>query len=150
MSAEASLLCSVGVRYCSIPLARVIETMRRLPVAPIPGAPAFVDGVAIVRGVPLPVVSMFRLMEMQETEEAADATSRRFVSVRVGDRRAVLAVDSVLGVRHLPASSKHELPPLLRGAAAGIVAHVGALDAQLLLVLSTINLVPESLWRSVG
>jgi purine-binding chemotaxis protein CheW len=128
----------------------VIETMRPLPVAPIPGAPAFVMGVAIVRGAPLPVVNMFRLLDMQETEEAVEAKSRRFVSVRAGDRRVVLAVDSVLGVRHLPASSTHELPPLLHGAAAGIVAHLGALDAQLLLVLSSINLVPESLWRSVG
>ena len=48
----ASLVSRVATRLCALPVGAVIETMRRLPVEPIAGAPAFIAGLAIVRGEP--------------------------------------------------------------------------------------------------
>jgi purine-binding chemotaxis protein CheW len=69
--------------------------------------------------------------------------------MRVGQRRIALAVESVVGARNIPVASLQELPPLLRDALAGVVASIGALDAQLLMVLRTLHFVPESLSRSL-
>ena len=100
---------------------------------------------AIVRGVPLPVVSASRLLG-----GAATAAPGRFVTLRAGERHVVLAVDGVVGVRRVSSASVRELPPLLRDAASDVVAKIGALDARLLLVLRTMHLVPESLVRSLA
>jgi purine-binding chemotaxis protein CheW len=143
-SSGASLLFSIGARFCALPIEHVVETMRPLPVEAISGAPDIVSGVAVVRGVPLPVIDGAALLG-----DARTTAPGRFITVRVGERRAVLAVHSIQGVRLLPTTSLHELAPLLRDAAAEIVAKIGALDARLLLVLQTMRLLPESLWRSL-
>ena len=56
-----------------------------------------------------------------------------------------LAVDAVAGIRPLAAERLHELPPLLRDADTAIVSAIGALDAELFLVLQASRLVPEAL-----
>ncbi len=142
----ASLLCSIGDRLYAIPIAHVVETMRPLPVEPIADAPPFVRGLAIVRGVPVPVVDGARLVGI---EAASAPGSGRFVTVRVADRHVVLTVDRVLGVREFSATALHALPPLLRDAADDVVAAIGALDAQLLFVLRALHLVSASVAASV-
>jgi len=138
--ADLSLICRVAARLCALPLAHVVETMRPLPVEAVTGAPHFVRGLAVIRGVPVPVVDTAHLLGAQAT--SAD----RFVTVVVGERRVALAVDSVLGVREVPADSLHQLPPLLHDAGADVVAEIGLLDAELLLVLSSARLLPDDSW----
>jgi purine-binding chemotaxis protein CheW len=146
-----ALICRVRDRLCGLPLGPVVETMRPLPVRSlVAGAAAsiaapFVMGVAMIRGAATPVVDVGALLG------AGDAAApTRFVTVRSGARRVALSVESVLGVRELPASSLRELPPLLRDASADVVAAVGTLDAELLVVLRTARLLPESLWAAVA
>jgi purine-binding chemotaxis protein CheW len=139
-NAALSLLCRVQSRLCALPLECVLETMRPLPIEPLSGAPQFVRGLAIIRGEPVPVVDTARLLGTEETRPA------RFVAVKAGARRVALAVDSVLGVRSIPAGSLQELPSLLGDAAADIVSAIGILDAELLLVLHSARLVPEEVW----
>jgi chemotaxis signal transduction protein len=57
-----------------------------------------------------------------------------------------LAVEGVLGVRELTSESLDALPPLLGDASRVAISAVAALDRELLLVLETAHLVPESLW----
>jgi purine-binding chemotaxis protein CheW len=127
-----------------LPLRHVIETMRPLPTSPIPGAPAFVDGLAIIRGAPVPVVNLSRLLG------AAAAQPTRLVCVRTEHGRIALAVDHVEGVRSLASESLHALPPLLQCADAQVVAAIGMLDAELLLVMQVARLLPQELWPALN
>jgi purine-binding chemotaxis protein CheW len=138
-----SLLCRVSTHLCALPLECVVETLRPLPVEFMGGAPEFVSGVSIVRGVPLPVVDTGSLLG------GAGSPHMRFVIVKAGKHLVALAVDEVLGLRAIPANSLHELPPLLGDARADLVATLGAIDAQLLLVLRTARVVPESFWAAL-
>jgi len=142
--AALSLICRVTTRLCALPLDRVVETMRPLPVEPVAGAPDFVRGLAIVRGGPIPVVDAARLLGGD-----FDGQPTRFVTVRAGDRRIALAVDAVLGVRALPAASRGPFPPMLGAMASDVVSAIGMLDARLLLVLETTRLLPESVWSEI-
>ncbi len=141
--AGLSLLCRVRTRLFALPLEHVLETMRPMPVESLAGAPHFVRGLAIIRGVPVPVVDGAQLLSGEESQPS------RFVTVRAGDRRVAVAVDSVLGVRPMPAASLRELPPLLRDARAEVISAIGTLDAELLVVLRSAHLVPEDLWSGL-
>lgn len=139
-STELSLICRVQTRLCALPLRHVVETLRPLAVEPLAGAPDFVDGLAMLRGTPVPVVDAARLLGDGE------ATAQRYVALTTGEHRIVLAVGEVLGVRAVPNDQLQELPPLLQEAATDSVAAIGRLDAELLLVLSATRLLPDELW----
>ena len=138
--ADLLLICRVQGRLCGLPLEHVLETMRPLPTEGIAGAANFVRGLAVIRGAPVPVIDTARLLGV------TDAHADRFITVNAGERVVALAVDSVLGVRAVPALSLRELPPLLLDAAAQAVAAIGLLDAELLLVLRSACLLPDEAW----
>ena len=140
-----SLLCYVGQILAGLPVASVVEAMRPLPIQPLDGTPSFVLGVSIIRGVPTPVVDAAMLI-------GAPTAGRpeRFVCLRAGDRFVALAVERVLGVRELPETELRALPPLLAHARPEVVSAMATLDAQLLLVLQTARVVPESVWQALA
>lgn len=122
---------------CAFPLEHVIEIMRPLPTEPMRGAPAFVTGVAVVRGSPAVVVDTARLLG----DEASDPT--RFVAVRARSRCIALAVDRVLGVHALARESMHSVPRLLHHTGERMISALGTMDTELLLVLESTHVLPE-------
>lgn len=141
--ADWVLVCSVGSRRCALRLRSVAETMRPLPVDPIRGAPAFVMGLSMIRGAPVPVLDAGLLLFGVASAEAA-----RFVTLDLGGRQVALAVTSVAGVRRLPAKAS-PLPPLLAGEPSSRIEAVARLDSELHVVLGEARLVPESIWAEI-
>lgn len=141
---QTVLLCEVGSVVCALPLQHVLETMRPLPLEALSGTAPFIDGVSIIRGGPVPVVDLARLLGNATAEPRT-----RLVVVKVGARSAALSVGRVIGVRALESGALRELPPLLAGASAEVITRVGSLDAQLLLVLETSRVLPEPGWASL-
>lgn len=117
--------------------------MRPLPVKAITGVPPFVRGVAIVRGQPAPVVDLARLVGGEESDP------QRFVTITVGRRRLVLSVESVVGIRDIPAAARQSLPPLLRDASGDTIESLGTMDMELLVVLNSARLLPDSIWAAL-
>ena len=142
---QTVVLVNAGSRLCGLPIHGVIETMRPLPVSPVPGAPPFLRGVAIVRGEPVPVVDLGLLLG---GDAAAPGPEARFVTVRAGERLAALAVSSVRGVAALDAGQLRHLP-LLADACAGALDALRARDGDLLLVLGASRLVPDEALAAV-
>lgn len=142
---QAVLLCRVGLFTCALPLEHVSETMRPQPFEPLSGTAPFVDGVSVIRGDPVPVVDLARLLG-----SGTDELRTRLVLVKVGQRCVALSVGSVIGVRALESSVLNELPPLLGGASAQVVVSLGSLDARLLLLLETSRIVPDASWATLS
>ncbi|HUG26320.1 MAG TPA: chemotaxis protein CheW [Albitalea sp.] len=140
---DLALVCRVETRLCALPIGHVVEIMRPLPVEPVAGAPHFVQGLAVVRGTPIPVVDAARLLG------GSSIRAERFLTIMAAGRRIALAVGGVLGVRPLPSASLTELPPLLHDASADVIAAIGLLDAELLLVLRSARLLPDEAWAAV-
>jgi purine-binding chemotaxis protein CheW len=145
------LLCRIGSRIGALALKDVRETMRPLPIEPLMGTPPFVLGLAIIRGFPTPVVDPGWLIGSSTLPPApiVSPSTARFVSLKLGERTAALAVDAVLDVRSLPAEMLSNIAPLLLGGDAQLVSVIGALDAKLLLVLEAARLVPDSVWSAI-
>ena len=139
------VLVRSGLNVCALPLASVVETMRPLPIAPLPGAPPPVLGVAIVRGEPVPVVDLGALVAggPQPGEVAG------FVTVRAGGRTAALAVSAVAGVARLDPSGARDVP-LVRDACAGALESLRARDGDLVLVVGGARLVPDEAVAALG
>ena len=145
------LLCCIGSRIGALALRDVRETMRPLPVEALAGAPPFVIGLATIRGSPTPVIDIGRLLDPSASafSPALSPSSARFVSLKLGERTAALAVDAVLDVRSVSSEILANIPPLLREAGASVVSVVGSLDNRLLVVLEAARLVPDSVWSAM-
>jgi purine-binding chemotaxis protein CheW len=141
----ASLLVTASSKACAIPIAHVVETLRPLPIERMAGVPAFLLGLSVIRGVPMPVVDLEAVVGVGHPDPIS-----RFVSLRLGERRVAVAVGSVIGIRELDAASVEEMPPLLRDARAEVIEAVGVLDARLLLVLRASRLLPEEIWQKLA
>jgi purine-binding chemotaxis protein CheW len=133
----------VGNQLAAIPVESVSETLRPLPVDPVAGVPPFVVGLSVIRGVATPVVQLGRLIS------GSDGRAQRYVVVRSGKRPVALAVDGVVGVHALSRETVGELPPLVSGLQEGAVRELGVLDSELLLVLNTGRVVPESVFLAL-
>lgn len=142
-TSASSLVIRAGNHICALPLSSVKEIFRPLRVESLAGAAAGVRGLAIVRGVPVPIVDLATLLD------GGSGQCGRFVIVKASDRTVGLSVDAVLGIREFSASLCSELPPLLRDACPDLVQAVGALDQELLVVLKTGSLIPEAMWHSL-
>jgi purine-binding chemotaxis protein CheW len=137
------VVARASARLLAVPCSHVIETMRPLAISAVAGVPAHILGIAIIRGVPTPVVDAAGLLGMP------GGAIGRFVVLRLGERQAALAVDSVLGLRLIEASASGGLPPLLDGAAGGAVEAAIAVDAELALVLASTKIIPDDTWAAI-
>ena len=138
-----SLVFRAGSVLCALRLDEVLETLRPLAVRPLAGTPAFVRGVTIMRGVPAPVIDVARLLGGEQAEIA------RFVAVRTERGLVAFATGPVLGIR--PATpdpeARHET---LIGASGALVAGVGTLDAEPVLLLQSMRVVPDEVWAAAA
>lgn len=120
---------SAGGRY-AIPMAAVREVLRSLPLAPVPGTPPWVAGVANVRG---DIVTVVDLAAFLGQDAAADPHALVLLTTAGDEHVLALAVDDVLGIRPLPpgaagtATPDEHLARFLRGVTvddAGVVHHL--------------------------
>ncbi len=146
---SASLVFRAGPLLCALSLDDVVETMRPLDTRPLAGAPAWVPGISIMRGVPAPVIDVARLL----TGTPADIA--RYVAVRTERGPIALATGAVLGMRTATATAAgaatgHAARLTGGGAAGRLVAGVGMLDAEPLLLLQSMRVVPDEIWTAAA
>lgn len=138
------VILRVQTRRLGVRVADVVETMRPLQIESLADTPGFVLGLAIIRGAPTPVIDAAALVG---AAAGPPAPAARFAVLRAGARRVALAVDEVIGVRDVPATSLDALPPLADLSGRAPVAAIGTLDGALLEVLDAMRIVPDELWE---
>jgi len=136
-------------RLCAVPLVHVLEIMRPLPIEIISGAPSFVRGVSIIRGIPTPVVDLGALLGMSD-DGSPVGISGRFVTLRLGQRQAAFFVEAVCGILELDTLTIQELPPLLQGTSDNLIQAITTLDAQMLVILRLGWQLPDAVWESLS
>jgi chemotaxis signal transduction protein len=99
---EAYVVVALGAERYALPVSAVQEIAPAGEIWPMPEAPAAVAGLAYLRGLPLPVVSLAALCALPATRGGA-----LLVLAHEGGRLALL-VDAVIGVRRLPARGEGE------------------------------------------
>ncbi|MEU4623660.1 chemotaxis protein CheW [Actinoplanes sp. NPDC023801] len=140
----AALVFRAGPFYCALPLSEVIETMRPLATRPLAGTPPYVRGLTILRGAPAPVIDMTRLLT------GVEAAVDRYVAVRAGRGPVVCATGPVLGVRLVHVQPPEGPAALLAGVSGALIAAVGTVGTEPLLLLHGIAAVPDEVWEAAG
>lgn len=118
----------------AVPLTRVMETERLPKLTTVPGLPAFVLGVANLRGAVLPLVDLAMLLELESTGRPHDA---RILVVRPSpdDSPVALVVDALQGVAMLAREELHRTPHWLDGRTTPFLEGIGSHKGRLLSVL---------------
>lgn len=142
---ECVLVCRMRGVLAALRIGDVVETFRPLPVEPLVDTPAFVAGLAIVRGAPTPVVDVGALLGVE-----GPPAWTRFVTVRTSHGEVALAVEGVEGVTAVEAAALRELPSLVQAGDSDRVAAVAARDRELLFVLQAVRMIPDALWQRLG
>jgi len=141
--AVTALIFRAGTLLCALPLDEVIETMRPLGTRPLAGTPAFVRGISVLRGVPTPVIDVARLLT------GAPGDVERYVAVGTERGPVALATGPVLGIRATEAGPAEPHPALL-GGSLRLVAGVGTIGSEPLLMLQSMRAVPDEVWEAAA
>ncbi|GGN66072.1 hypothetical protein GCM10010112_28100 [Actinoplanes lobatus] len=139
-----ALIFRAGPLFCALPLDEVAETMRPLETMPIAGTPPWVRGLTVLRGEPAPVLDVTRLLT------GADGRIERYVAVRAGRGPVACATGPVLGVQEIRVSPPEGPSALVTGVARALVAGVGTIGADPLLLLRDFRAVPDAVWEAAG
>ncbi|AGL18468.1 putative CheW protein [Actinoplanes sp. N902-109] len=133
-----------GSLLCALRLDEVVETMRPLATHPLAGTPAYVSGICIMRGLPTLVVDVARLLGGGAAEVV------RFIAVRTGRGPVAFATGPIAGVQpvHADPATRHEA--LLGDAPARLIAAVGTIDTEPVLLLRSMQLVPDDVWAAAA
>lgn len=115
----------------AVPIARITEILKPLPITPVPRAPRVVIGVMTVRGRLVTVLDLRRRLRLRE----ADVDSKtRILITDTGEERIGLLVDEVLQVHRL-AESEIEPSEVLGGDPQPYLAGIGRPQGALLVLL---------------
>jgi len=115
----------------AVPIARITEILKPLPITPVPRAPRFVVGVMTVRG---RLVTVIDLRKRLRVRESPMDTKTRILITDTGEERVGLLVDEVMQVHRL-ADSEIEPKEVLGGDPEPYLAGIGRPQGALLVLL---------------
>jgi purine-binding chemotaxis protein CheW len=140
------MLLGIGGSIYAMPVAAVREIVRLPAVTRVPGLPAFVTGLANVRGRVLAVLDLRPLLQLQAPRgerlvilDRADATAP-IASTAAGRGVVGLIVDSALNLVALPEGGLEPLPPGVPSEAAAVLDGITVVDGVPVAVLSPAGL----------
>jgi purine-binding chemotaxis protein CheW len=139
-----ALVFRAGPLLCALRLDEVVETMRPLETQALAGTPPFVRGISVLRGVPTPVIDVARLLGGAQIE------AERYVAVRTERGAVALATGPVLGIRDVDTNATGGHPALLGARSNRLVAGVGTVGAEPLLLLQSMRTVPDEVWEAAA
>lgn len=122
----------VGEQTYALDIMRVKEIVNPVPIAAVPGAPAFVEGLIELRGALLPVIDLRKRLAVEPAPLDRDS---KYMVVRFGDQRVALIVDRVIDVRRVDPAAIAPVPELVNTPGARLLAGVARWDGHVVLVV---------------
>lgn len=115
-----------------LPITKVQEINRLVPITKLPQTPSFVEGVINLRGRIIPVIDLRKRFQLGANEQSDDT---RIIVVEVNGQTVGITVDQVTEVVRLPADAVEPPPPAFI-LDAQYVNGIGKLDDRLLILLN--------------
>lgn len=132
----------VGEQTFCIDITAVREIRGWTPATPLPHAPSFVRGVINLRGAVLPVIDLAARLGLPSTEP----TARHAVMVVQNQGQVVgLLVEAVSNIMMVPPEAIQPTPEVASEACRSFIKGIVASQDQIINILVTKNLLPETL-----
>ncbi len=110
-----------------------VESMAEQTVTRVPRAPAFLEGVANVRGQIIPTLDLKKRFELPVGQRPPKA---RLLIVHMQDQRVGLIVDTVSDIVWVPSAQVEPPPPMVAQISGVFVQGVARQDQRLLIILN--------------
>jgi len=109
--------------------------------APLPRAPAFLEGILQVQGAVVPVIDLRKRFELSDAKIREET---RLMVIESEDVRVAVIVDAVLEVRRVATDAVTPPPAVVRGLAAEYIQGIIAVPARTIVLLQTAKLLTSS------
>ena len=128
----SAVVLRLGKQELGIEISQVHEVIKWREPAPVPRAPAFVEGVIELRGDVVPVVDMRKRLSLPAAAPDADT---RIIVVGLAGERIGLVVDQVVEVSRIPPDAMSAAPRFFRGLAAELIQGLARLGPRLVVLV---------------
>lgn len=126
----------LGNEEYGLPITKVQEINRLVPITKLPQTPSFMEGVINLRGRIIPVIDLRKRFQLKVAEHGDDS---RIIIVEVSGQTVGIIVDAVSEVVRMPGASVEPPPPVFILDAQYIYG-VGKLEDRLLILLDIDNI----------
>lgn len=126
----------LGSEEYGLPITKVQEINRLVPITKLPQTPSFMEGVINLRGRIIPVIDLRKRFQLKVADHGDES---RIIIVEVSGQTVGIIVDAVNEVVRMPASSVEPPPPVFILDAQYIYG-VGKLEDRLLILLDIDNI----------
>jgi purine-binding chemotaxis protein CheW len=109
--------------------------------APLPKAPAFLEGVIQVQGAVVPMIDLRKRFELSDAQLREET---RLVVVEAEDLTVAVVVDAVLEVRRVAAEAVTPPPPVVKGLAAEYIQGIITVARRTIVLLQTAKLLTSA------
>lgn len=116
-----------------LPITKVQEINRLLPITKLPQTPSFMEGIINLRGRIIPVIDLRKRFQLLITEHNEDT---RIIVVEINGQTVGVTVDAVTEVVRL-STSDVEAPPASIAVDSRYINGVGKIDGRLIILLDT-------------
>jgi purine-binding chemotaxis protein CheW len=135
------LVCfRVGSQEFALDILQVERILRHVPPAPLPQAPAFLEGVVPYEGGVVPVVDLRKRFELP----AALREETRLMIVDLGEQRVGVLVDQVREVLRVDSTTITAPGPMVSGLAAAYIAGIVTRPERTIIVLNARKLLSST------
>jgi purine-binding chemotaxis protein CheW len=126
------VICMLAKEEYGLPITKVQEINRMVPITRLPQTPDFMEGVINLRGRVIPVIDLRKRFQLAEAVTNDDT---RIIIVDVEGQTLGIVVDAVTEVIRLPATSVEPPPPAFI-LDSQYIEGIGKLDGPLLILLA--------------
>ena len=130
----------VGSQEFALDILQVERILRYERPAPLPQAPAFLEGVVRYEGGAVPVVDLRKRLEVADPVRE----ETRLVVLLLEDQRIAVVVDEVLEVMRVDSATITAPPPVVRGLAAPYIAGIITMGERTIVLLHVLRLITAS------
>ena len=130
----------VGSQEFALDILQVERILRYERPAPLPQAPAFLEGVVRYEGGAVPVVDLRKRLEVADPVRE----ETRLVVLLLEDQRIAVVVDEVLEVMRVDSATITAPPPVVRGLAAPYIAGIITRGERTIVLLHVLRLITAS------
>jgi purine-binding chemotaxis protein CheW len=130
----------VGPQEFALDISQVERILRYQKPAPLPKAPAFLEGVVRYADAAIPVVDLRKRLEL----DAGVGDETRLMVLNLDGQRVGMLVDQVREVMRVDSTTITAPPPMVRGLAAGYIAGIITQDDRAVVLLNALKLLSST------
>jgi purine-binding chemotaxis protein CheW len=130
----------VGPQEFALDILQVERILRYERPAPLPKAPAFLEGVVRYEEAAVPVLDLRKRLELPD----ALREETRLIVLRLDDQRIAMVVDEVREVMRVDSATITPPPPVVRGLAAPYIAGIIARGDRTIVLLHALKLLTST------